>query len=58
MIAASAVPASEPFKPWFASMERSEVVVSTSWPAALMLAAQLRYASPSWAALVLLLAWA
>ena len=40
MMAASAVPASEPFRPWFAIMASRLVTVSTSCPAALRFAAQ------------------
>ena len=55
MVAASAVPDSEPLKPWFAIASSKEVVVSTSCPAACKLAAEFLYASPSCAAVVLLL---
>ena len=53
MMAASAVPASLPFRPWFAIMLSRLVTVSTSCPAACRFAAQFLYASPSAAAVVL-----
>ena len=54
----NAVPASEPFSPWFAIPSSRAVTVSMSCPAAFRLAAQFPYASPSCSAVVLLFAWA
>ena len=56
--AVSAVPASEPFRPWLASIEMAAEVVSTSMPAALQFAAQFLKAWPRPSTVVLALACA
>ena len=56
--ALSAVPASEPFKPWLAIMLMAAEVVSTSMPAAFAFAAQFLKAMPRPSTVVLALACA